>query len=218
MVSYYTFLDWDRFVERCSPLLKEYYNKELDFVKNLSGDVLEIGCGTGRILTILAKKCRRVVGIDKEKVMADISKNKLKKRRNVEICKQNAKRLKFPDNSFDFVLCMASTFGNLGRDKLPVLKEMKRVCKLNGKVIISVYNERALKPRLDSYANDELIHVKVTKQGTVYTKEGLFSEQFTKKKLISLFKRLKLKYKIISLNKISYLCTCSIPSLSLSNR
>jgi len=212
MVSYYILLNWDRFVERCSPLLKEYYNKELDFVTKLSGDVLEVGCGTGRILTILAKKCRRIVGIDKEKVMVDISKDKLKKSRNVEIYKQNAKRLKFPDNCFDFVLCMANIFGNLGRDKLSVLKEMKRVCKSSGKIIISVYNEKALKPRLDSYANDGLTHIKVTKQGTVYTKEGLFSEQFTKKKLISLFKRLRLNYKIISLNQISYLCICNIPS------
>ena len=66
---------------------------------------------------------------------------------------------------------------------------MRRVCKpydrrnSSGQVIISVYNKKALKPRLESYRVDELTQSKVTRQETVYTTQGLFSEQFTFEKL-----------------------------------
>ncbi len=209
MKEHYSILNWNKFVKNSHPLLKEWYKKELEFLKNfVFGDVLDIGCGTGRALKVLAKRCNRVVGIDREQIMADASKKATRHLKNVEIYKQNAKKLKFPDDSFDFIICMANTFGNLGRNKVPALREMKRVCKNSGQIIISVYNEKALKPRLESYKKDNLTHVKVTKTGTVYSKEGLFSEQFTKNKLKKIFGKVRLKYEIIELNSISYLCIC----------
>jgi cyclopropane fatty-acyl-phospholipid synthase-like methyltransferase len=74
----YNDLDWDSFVETAPPLLCEIFEKEEDFLKTLSGNVLEIGCGTGRGLIVLAEKCNRIVGIDKEHVMVDASKKKIK--------------------------------------------------------------------------------------------------------------------------------------------
>ena len=208
MTEYYSILNWDKFIETAHPLLKEWHNKEVGFIKNLSGDVLEIGCGTGRVLKVLAENCNRVVGIDKEQVMVDTAKNNSKNLSSVEIYKQDAKNLKFSDNSFDNVICIGNTFGNLGKNKIPVLLEMKRVCKNSGQIIIGVYNEKALKPRLESYEKDELTHVKITKSGTVYSKEGLFSEQFTKNKLKNIFNKVGLKFEIVELNSISYLCIC----------
>ena len=57
------------------------------------------------------------------------------------------KKLHFSDDIFDYVICMTNTFGNLGDIKLDVLKEMKRVCKKNGKIFIGVYSEKAFDVR-----------------------------------------------------------------------
>jgi len=208
MTNYYSKLDWEKFIQNAHPLIKDFHKKETKYLKNLSGHVLEIGSGTGRTLKVLSENCSRVIGIDKEKIMVLKSKANIKNLKNVEIHKQNAKNLEFERGYFDYVICMGSTFSNLGKDKVTVLKEMKRVLKKQGKMIISVYNEKALSARLESYSKDELEHTKITKDGIVYSKEGLFSEQFTKEKLQKLFNSSKLKYKITNLNPISYLCIC----------
>ena len=208
MVEYYSILNWDKFIKNSHPLLKDWYEKELKFMKNLSGEILEIGCGTGRALKVLAEKCNKIIGIDNEQIMVDIAKKNVSKINKVQIFKQDVKSLKFSKNSFDFVICLGNTFGTFRRNKIPALFEMKRVCKKSGQIIISVYNEKALKPRLESYGKDELTQVKITKTGTVYSQEGLSSEQFTKNKLKKIFKKVGLKYKIIDLSQISYLCIC----------
>jgi len=180
----------------------------ISYIRGLSGAVLDVGCGTGRALKVLAKDCKRVVAIDKEQGMVNLAKKKSKNLKNVEVYRQNAKKMKFKNNSFDAIVCIGNTFGNITKDKKAVLLEMKRVCKKKGKIIISVYNEKALKSRLESYKKDWLTQYKVTKTGAVYSKEGLISEQFTKKKLNKLFQKAKLKCKIIDFNPISYLCVC----------
>jgi ubiquinone/menaquinone biosynthesis C-methylase UbiE len=88
----------------------------------------------------------------------------------------------FNDNTFDYVICLGNTFGNFGKDKYKILKEMKRVAKKNGKIIISVYSEKALPERIEGYKKVVKIK-KITKEGTVYTKDGLISEQFSKRKI-----------------------------------
>lgn len=211
-MGFYNDLDWDSFVETAPPLLCEIFEKEEDFLKTLSGNVLEIGCGTGRGLIVLAEKCNRVVGIDKEQVMVDASKKKNKKFKNVEIYKREASNLLFPDNTFDSIVCIGNTFGNFEDNKVSILLEMKRVCKKNGLIMICVYNEKALDLRVNYYTlnNDKLCISKVNEEGTVFFKEGVVSEQFSKDKLKKIFSEANLNCEIIELNSISYMCICKI--------
>ncbi|MBU1121025.1 class I SAM-dependent methyltransferase [Candidatus Micrarchaeota archaeon] len=206
--EYFTKFDWDTFIKKAHPLLKEFYNKELEYIGKISGDALEIGCGTGRVLKVLAKNCKKVVGVDESQFMGDKAKRITKHFKNVEIYKQNAKKMKFKDCTFDAILCLANTFGNQGKDKEKALREMKRVSKKGGKIIISVFNEKALGPRLESYKNAKLKSIKITRTGTVYSGSKFFSEQFTKNKLEKLFQKNKLKCKIVDFTPISYLCIC----------
>ena len=124
--------------------------------------------------------------------------------KNIRLSLQNGKELAFRDNSFDFVICMTNTFGNLPSIKLNVLKEMRRVCRKGGKVIVSVYSEKSLDLRVKSYKKVGVEILKI-EEGVVYAR-GFISEQFSKEELENLFKKFFQEVRIVELTPFSYLC------------
>lgn len=199
---------WLRYIENASPLIKNWLTKEnLYLKKNIKKDsvVLDVGCGFGRSTETVAKSVKKVVGIDNNKEFIKKIKNKLLKFENVEIFFEDAKKMHFSDNTFNYTICMGNTFGDFGKDKLNILKEMKRVTQKGGRVIISVYSENALNTRIKEYKK---IGIKINKiqNGTVYTNDGLTLEQFSKEKIKRIFKAVGLHVKIIRLTPLSYLC------------
>jgi len=206
----YQILDWDRFIKRAHPRLKQWFDAEAKYLRDnpLPGRVLEWGCGTGRVLEVLTTSAKQVIGIDHDRYMVKRARAANKHNHNVTVCLEEGLALLFPNGFFDGVVCFGNTFGNLGRDKLKALNEMKRVCRKGGRILISVYNEKALESRLASYILDELPHSRVTSQGTVYTSQGFTSEQFRKKRLVGILEKggcVKPDYNIRSLTPISYL-------------
>ncbi len=100
--------------------------------------VLEIACGTGRDSILISNR----LGKEGEIHMQDISKDMMRicidKLADIEVkksfCLSNAHYLPYPDNYFDAVY----SFGAMGEfsDKKKVFKEIVRVIKPNGKVVI----------------------------------------------------------------------------------
>ena len=122
---------------------KKLRRKSLELLKVNKGDVvLEIGFGTGYNLVELAKlvgDSGRVYGIDLTEEMIEISKKRLKKKnleKRVKLIKGNAKRLPFKNNSFNIVYISNVLELFSDKDIKKVLKEIKRVLKINGKVCV----------------------------------------------------------------------------------
>ncbi len=208
MNSFWAKTTYEIWLEQATPEIKDWFQRELRYLKkNIkpNSKILDIGCGFGRHIQILANFSKEVVGVDNERSMIKKARKKLGDLGNVRLFLQDVKKLNFDDCSFDYVICMTGTFGNLLDKKLDTLKEMKRVCKNGGKIIISVYSEKALKTRLESYKKVDLPIIKI-KGGTIYAEEGFISEQFTKPQLEKLFNSTDLKVKILKLNNISYIC------------
>jgi 2-polyprenyl-6-hydroxyphenyl methylase/3-demethylubiquinone-9 3-methyltransferase len=200
---------WKKYLKVCPPLINDWVQKEtLWLQKNIKRGsiVLDVGCGWGRDLKAIAKIVKKGIGIDNDSEIIKEAKGNLSKFKNIELFVENAKKTHFNDNTFDYVLCLGNTFGNFGRDKYKILKEMKRVAKNNGEIILSVYSEKALSERIKGYKKLVLKIKKITKEGTVYTKEGFILEQFSKRKIKEIFKKAGLNAKIIELNPISYIC------------
>jgi SAM-dependent methyltransferase len=65
------------------------------------GRVLDVGCGTGRLLTSLAERGIDAVGVDSSREMLVVARRKLPKASLVEA---EAEELPFPDGSFDRVV------------------------------------------------------------------------------------------------------------------
>jgi phosphatidylethanolamine/phosphatidyl-N-methylethanolamine N-methyltransferase len=103
----------------------------------IAGDdrILEVGVGTGINLTLYPRDCT-VTGVDLsdsmlEKAYEKIAKNGL---RNVRLQQMDASALNFADDSFDIVY--APYLISVVPDPLQVAREMRRVCRPGGRIII----------------------------------------------------------------------------------
>ncbi len=122
----------------------------------------------------------------------------------------------FPDESFDFVVCM-TTFANFADKKFIVIDEMKRVLKSSGKIVISVFSEDAFSERMALYKTVG-VRIKEVKGTTVVFDESLgdnISEQFTKTELENIFLKENLVIEDITKVNIAYLCTLSLKQVSV---
>lgn len=102
--------------------------------------VLDVGCGTGVLFPMLLEK----VGRDGHIVALDISGKMLKhaktKGHPVTVIQGDAQRLPFPAETFDWVVCN-SVFPHFS-DKLGALREIHRVLKDGGRLVICHPNSR----------------------------------------------------------------------------
>ena len=120
------------FLEGKAEIILKKYRKEV--ISHVHGKVLELAIGTGINLKYYSPDCE-IMGVDLSKEMIKIAKNKS------DILGINAKfkiadseKLPFRRNTFDtvvetFSLC---TYPN----PVKALREMKRVCKKNGEIIL----------------------------------------------------------------------------------
>lgn len=100
-------------------------------------DVLDVGCGTGPVIELLAKKYpeKHFVGLDITPAMIEVARSKGLS--NVEFLVGDAENLPFGDESFDAVLCSNSFhhYPNPGA----FLREAHRVLRPGGKLILRDY-------------------------------------------------------------------------------
>lgn len=97
--------------------------------------VLDVGVGTGLSLSLYPSHSK-VTGIDLSKDMLDKARQKVEDLGliNVELREMDAMALKFPDDSFDAVFI--SHVVSVVPDPARVMKEVRRVCKDGGRVVI----------------------------------------------------------------------------------
>lgn len=97
--------------------------------------VLEVGAGTGTSFPAYPTHCN-VTGIDLAPDMLARARQKIVDNgwRHLKVIEMNALDLKFPDNSFDYV--MAFHVVTVVPDPVRMIAEVKRVCKPSGKIVI----------------------------------------------------------------------------------
>ena len=104
--------------------------------------VLECACGTGMISKVIAPRCRHLTATDLSVGMLRQTKKTCAAFRNVTVKKADILHLKAPDHCFDAVV--AGNVIHLLDDPQAALKELTRVCKPDGRLIIPTYiNEKA---------------------------------------------------------------------------
>lgn len=104
----------------------------------LKGDerVLDIATGPGYIAEAFAGVAREVVGVDLTDAMLAIGKERTKERgvTNVSFRAADAQNLPFENGAFDVVVCRLALHHLM--EPLQVLREMARVCRAGGTVLV----------------------------------------------------------------------------------
>ena len=100
--------------------------------KHPNAKILDVGCGNGNLFSLLSEKKYELYGIDFSENMIDEAKRNCKREATFTVA--DAEKLPFDDNAFDIVVCNASFHHYIHPDA--VLKEMRRVLRPGGKLII----------------------------------------------------------------------------------
>jgi len=119
---------------------KKDYKKEVDFIKNfLNKDdkILDIGCGTGIHASYLESDGYIVDGLDLNKEMLSVAKNRL----NGTLYNQNMLNIKI-DRKYDVIISMFAVINHLKNiNELEMtFKNIKNILNENGVIIIDLHN------------------------------------------------------------------------------
>lgn len=142
---------WDRAADRYEPLwqaqLAEARATVLEFATLAPGErVLDVASGTGLITFEAARAVGaegRVLGIDVSTRMVELARRRSQRLEttNCSFAAMGAEALTLPDAGFDVVLC---TLGLMYvPDPAQALREMRRVLRPGGRVVIAVWGERS---------------------------------------------------------------------------
>lgn len=99
--------------------------------------VLECACGTGAISKFIAPKCGQLIATDFSEGMLRQTAKKCRKYHNIQIKRADMTKLRYRDNRFDKVV--AGNVIHLLENPNDAIRELERVCKTGGKIIIPTY-------------------------------------------------------------------------------
>jgi len=101
--------------------------------------ILDAGCGSGVYLPYFTSFAKKIYGVDFSEIGCKIAENKTKKFNNIIIKKMDLrKKLSFPDNYFDFILC-SEVLEHIKNNEF-TLSELKRILSPDGFILLTVPN------------------------------------------------------------------------------
>jgi ubiquinone/menaquinone biosynthesis C-methylase UbiE len=205
---------WEKLLKEMPKSYRSWFEDEKVFLQETitrNASVLEVGCGDGRSIKDIIEITQNITGVDHDEDAVQHARDNFREYRNVKILLADAVKLPFKNKSFDFVMCM-TTFANFAYKKYKALKEMRRVVKDKGKIIISVFSEDALEERMKIYKSLGADIKEIKGNGTVVFDESLgdnVSEQFSKDELLRIFDETNLRVEKILKSGIGYICKLS---------
>lgn len=194
---------------------KFFRAEERYLINNIDSDTtaFEVGCGSGRIMKILADICEQVYGIDNSESLLKIAEEYLEDTDNTSLSLMDIEEVDKISEKYDVITLMDNTLGNItGRDKqVRLLEKLTPLLNENGRIIISVYSDTEDTKRVQEESYERVGLTGIKHEGNyTYTNEGLTSERFTETSLQSILKEANLEAEVQELTQISYICEAKI--------
>lgn len=204
-----------RCYEIAPPRIKQYLDAEVQYLLKAvppGSQLLELGCGYGRVLACLAKDSRTIFGIDKSTDSLILAKKLLC---DIPVCKvlaMNALRLGFRDNLFDCVICIQNGVSAFNVDQRALIQESVRVAKNHGQVFFSSYSDKIWPERLrwfELQAEAGLIGEidwQQTRDGIIVCKDGFRASTVTAERFRELTDGMPVSIAIEEVDESSVFC------------
>ena len=137
---------YDIFADRINRKTNHTLCQVIDSMITSKDQVLECACGTGLLSGVIAGKCKHLVATDYSVNMLKKAREKYGTYPNIEWKQGNILHIEYPDESFDKVI--AANVIHLLDDPFQALRELDRVCKKGGMIIIPTYMNRNYKGKV----------------------------------------------------------------------
>ena len=128
---------YDIFVYIINAKVHKALRKHIENLFEPSDIVLECACGTGMLTKSIGPKCQKLIATDFSKKMVQTTKYNCRNHKNISFAVADILNLEFADATFNKVV--AANVIHLLEDPYKALDELDRVCKPNGKIIITSY-------------------------------------------------------------------------------
>ncbi len=175
-------------------------------------DVLDLGCGYGRVAIRLLEKAKKVVGIDISKDNIQLANEIVGNNKNCKFYTMDAANLKFNDNTFDKVICVQNGISAFKVKPLKLIEESIRVTKKGGTILFSSYSEEFWDDRLHWFqiqADHKLIgeiDYSRTKNGFICCKDGFCATTYSAQQFLELASKINVKTTIHEVDNSSVFC------------
>jgi demethylmenaquinone methyltransferase/2-methoxy-6-polyprenyl-1,4-benzoquinol methylase len=123
---------YDRYVEPSISVLRKIGMKM--YPPNEGMYVLDVGCGTGTNLMLYHEAGCKSFGIDLSPSMVEVATKKLGDQAEIRL--GDASKMEFPDATFDLVIGFLTLHEMPSQIRTPVLQEMERVMKRDGRILL----------------------------------------------------------------------------------
>jgi ubiquinone/menaquinone biosynthesis C-methylase UbiE len=180
--------------------VQQYLDSELNFVLSKikhTDSVLELGCGYGRLLPVIARNASSVIGIDTSLSSIEMGKKWLEDIPNITLKQMDAIKLEFKNDYFDVVLCLQNGISAFHVNQVDLIKESLRVSKAGGLALFSSYSSKFWKHRLEWFQLQSKagllgeIDYDKTKNGIIICKDGFTATTVSQEQFKSLTAGLK---------------------------
>lgn len=204
-----------RCYELAPPRIQQYLEAELDYVLERiesGASVLELGCGYGRILPVLAQKAGLTIGIDTSFPSLILGQEMVRPIPNCHLLKMNALRLAFPDRVFDRVICVQNGISAFHVPQRDLILESIRVTRPGGAIFFSTYSDRFWADRLEWFqlqSNAGLvgaIDLQKTRDGVIVCEDGFTATTVSPEQFLSLTAELDVDTQIVEVDESSLFC------------
>lgn len=199
--------------------IKQYLNAEIGHVlkKIHSKDlVLDMGCGYGRLIPAIARKAKKVIGIDISGPSLLLARQRLKTVSNHALFRMNGIKLAFKDMVFDVVLCVQNGISAFHVNPKTLINESIRVTKPGGTILFSSYSEKFWDHRLewfqiqsDAGLVGEIDYTK-TGNGVIVCQDGFRATTIRKEQFIKLTSESDVNIKMVEVDQSSLFCEITV--------
>lgn len=200
--------------------MQQYLQAEIDHVLRRippNANVLELGCGYGRVLLPLAQHANRVIGIETSQASLIAAQGLLRDHTNCHLLRMNAASLGFADGAFEAVVCIQNGISAFHVDQRFLLRESLRISRAGAIVLLSSYADAFWEERLEWFrlqAAEGLIgqiDESRTAQGTIVCTDGFTATTVSKEDFQSLLAGLDVKAEFAEVDGSSLFCEIRIP-------